>query len=422
MASLKLTLRKRCNKDGSFPIVLRVIIDRSVSYISCGLSVQLQHWDDGAERIRKGALDNITRANALLLKKKTAAQERIWQLESLGQAVTLDAIRQAVSGNGGNANNGKNNHTPDFFALADRFVMNLLRAGKYNRYKTENGRVAIFREYLGVNSLSFEQVTVGLLQGFISYLKGGRGIKERTIANYMILIRSIYNMGLQEHLVSRDHYPFGKGKITIKLPEAVKVGLTMSEIQSLEQATLTGYNAHARRVWLLSFYFAGMRLSDILRLQWTDFKDGRLTYAMSKNNKIGSLKIPAKAQAVLEHYKHNHTVTIPPAPQNLPSLYVLPELQGYEQADAYTVQRRIAHSGKRLEKALKQIAQELNIDKKLSMHIARHSFAQIAADKIPVQVLQKLYRHSHISTTVGYQSHFTTQHTDAALDQVIGDG
>ena len=48
---------------------------------------------------------------------------------------------------------------------------------------------------------------------------------------------------------------------------------------------------------------------------------------------------------------------------------------------------------------LKRIAQECNIDKNLSNHIARHSFGNIAGDQIHPLMLQKLYRHSDLKTT-----------------------
>ena len=53
------------------------------------------------------------------------------------------------------------------------------------------------------------------------------------------------------------------------------------------------------------------------------------------------------------------------------------------------------------------------------MHISRHTFGNISGDKISIQILQKLYRHSHISTTMNYQSNFMHKEEDEALDKVI---
>jgi len=65
------------------------------------------------------------------------------------------------------------------------------------------------------------------------------------------------------------------------------------------------------------------------------------------------------------------------------------------------------------------VAKQVSIDKKLSIHIARHSFGNISGDKIPIQMLQKLYRYSSILTTVAYQASFMRKDADDALDKVI---
>ena len=65
------------------------------------------------------------------------------------------------------------------------------------------------------------------------------------------------------------------------------------------------------------------------------------------------------------------------------------------------------------------IADKAEIDKKITMHIARHSFGNIAGDNIPVQLLQQLYRHSSITTTMMYQSNFMNKKTDDALQSVV---
>ena len=51
------------------------------------------------------------------------------------------------------------------------------------------------------------------------------------------------------------------------------------------------------------------------------------------------------------------------------------------------------------------------------MHIARHSFGQIAGDTVPVQLLQKLYRHSSV-TTMMYQSSFISTETDRVFENI----
>jgi site-specific recombinase XerD len=97
-----------------------------------------------------------------------------------------------------------------------------------------------------------------------------------------------------------------------------------------------------------------------------------------------------------------------------PFLKSLPDLK-----DEFEVQKYIKVKVRSINTYLKTIAIDLKISKKLTMHVSRHSFAQVSADKIPVQILQKLYRHSNITTTIGYQSNFSNKDMDDALTVVL---
>ena len=52
------------------------------------------------------------------------------------------------------------------------------------------------------------------------------------------------------------------------------------------------------------------------------------------------------------------------------------------------------------------------------MHIARHTFGNIAGDTIH-PFMKKLYRHSDLKTTLNYQANFIHKEADDALDSVV---
>jgi len=56
---------------------------------------------------------------------------------------------------------------------------------------------------------------------------------------------------------------------------------------------------YALNTWLISFYFAGIRVSDLLQLKWKDFVGDRLNYRIRKNYKLVSLKSPEKVSNIL---------------------------------------------------------------------------------------------------------------------------
>ena len=167
---------------------------------------------------------------------------------------------------------------------------------------------------------------------------------------------------------------------------------------------------HARNIWLFSFYFAGVRISDVLKIKWSDFKDGRLYYQMDKNDKPVTLKIPDKAKTILKYYEPE---------KRSDKDFVFPDLKNADPNNIKDIFRKTRTAARRFNKYLKRIAEITGIEKNLSNHIARHSFGNIAGDKINPLMLQKLYRHSNLKTTINYQANFIHKEADDALDAVV---
>jgi len=152
-------------------------------------------------------------------------------------------------------------------------------------------------------------------------------------------------------------------------------------------------------IWLTEFYFAGMRMTDCLLLKWPDFQNGRLYYKMSKNGESGSVKVPERAAKIINQYKH-----LSKAESN-PHQLVFPYLKNLVSLDErFEVRKRISFTNQRLNKAMREIMVMIGSTKNASQHKARHSFAQRAEEKeVHPKVLQKLYRHESILTTMLYQ-------------------
>jgi len=402
MATVKITLRKLVNKDGSSPLVMRITKDRKTSTIHLGYHVLASDWDPTKQRVKKSH-PNSVRLNNLLIKKIAEASDKAIELETNHANVSSKTMMKKVKPNSGTS----------FFKQADIYLATLKEAGKYNRYTADKPRIRHFRDFMDGSDITFPDITESLLKQFRHYLHTKLEISERTILNHFVVIRSVFSQAIQEGAIETKYYPFGKGKISIKFPESNKVGLSVEDVKRLEAVHLPNSNYHhARNLWLISFYFAGMRVSDLLRLKWSDFKKDRLYYTMGKNLKPGSLKVPKKALAILEQYKMDK--------QGKDDL-IFPELKTLaDLSNKFIVQRRIAFTASRIDKFLReQVAPQAEITHKLTMHIARHTFGNISGDKIPVQMLQKLYRHSDIKTTIGYQSNFINKDADDALDAVV---
>ncbi|MDB5226649.1 MAG: integrase family protein [Bacteroidota bacterium] len=401
MASVKVVLRQKPTKEGLFPLAIRITKDRKTSFIHVGYNIQQKEWDADGQRVKKNH-PNSNRLNNFLLKKLAEATDTSLELETLKSEISSKAVKQRIKPTGGMT----------FFGQADEYLDQLKRSGKFNQYSADKPRVKHFKKFLKDSDISFADINTTLLKQFKAYVKGTYKCAERTAVNHLVVIRTIFNQAIAAGITDRKYYPFGKGKIVIKFPESNKIGLTAEEIKVVESLDLTDnpYEQHARNVWLFSFYFAGMRVSDTLRLKWSDFNNDRLFYSMGKNNKADSLQVHPKALAILRSYKR----------KNPTHDLVFPDLETvHDMKDQFAVQQRITQRVKAINEWLVEVAKKAKVKKKMTMHIARHSFGNISGDKIPIQMLKKLYRHSSITTTVGYQANFIHRDADDALNSVI---
>jgi integrase/recombinase XerD len=401
MANIKVVLRSEKKKDGTFPLAIRITKDRKSSFIYLDYSIREDEWDAVKQRVKKSHA-NSTRLNNYLLKKLSEATDSALEAESNKSFVSARSVKQKI----------KPTTSSTFIPQAEAYLARLKQAGKYNQYNAEKSRIKHFKEFMNGIDIAFPEITPPFLERFKAYLIGRYKMSERSAINHFVMVRSVFSQAINDNIVDSKFYPFGKGKVKIKFPDSIKIGLTIEEVKQLEDVLLTDKTQnHARNVWLTSFYFAGMRISDVLRLRWSDLKDERLHYTMGKNNKGGSFKISEKAKLIFNQYKAFQ--------QNANDL-IFPDLKDVDFENKFLVQRKISNKTNLLDRTLRlQVAPVAGIDKKLTMHIARHTFGNISGDKIPIQMLQRLYRHTSITTTIGYQSNFINKDTDDALSSVL---
>lgn len=398
MSSVKAVLRTKPNSRNLFPIAIRIIKDRKTSFLYIGQYIQKYQWDKTNGLVKKSHPDALN-INQLILKKLSKVNRGLLDAETNREYISSKTVKNLVIFK----------KTNDFFKIANVYLKNIEDRKKFHQLDVEIKRIEEFKKYLKKDKFFFDELNVQLLIKFGNFLLNERNLSKRTVVNYMITIRTIFNLAITHSSVDVKLYPFGKGKYQIKFPETKKIGLNSDEITTLENIKdLTRAQEYALCAWLLSFYFAGIRVSDVLQLKWKDFLDNRLYYRMNKNSKLVSLKVPDKVLKILDKLERHED-----------SVFLFKELEGVDVNDNRLFRTRIKTATRNFNRRLEIVAAKAGIDKKMSMHIARHSFGNISGDKIPIQMLQKLYRHSSVTTTILYQSNFVQRDTDVALDKVI---
>ncbi len=426
MATAKIITWSRKDKNGQFPIGIKVSHNGKPSYIFEGHSIPSRDlWDEKKQQVKK-SYPHAARLTNFLTKKLSEVREKMLELETNKQPQSAEIITDCIK-SAGKPEQTEIVKSALFQDIADQYISEQAALGNRDIVIADTSRLKRFYEFNKDKPIEFSMITVDLLRRYTLFLRSCKNrnckktepkpLSERTITNHLLIIRTLYNRAVTAKVIDNREYPFGgKGGIPIKFGKSVKIGLSENEISAVSEINLTGDLANlndARNIWLLSYCFAGMRITDALLLKWPDFKNDRFYYVMSKNGEPGSLKIPEKAKAILNHYRDNADTR-----HNL----VFPFLKGLTSLnDRHQLRARISDCTKLINTHMKKIMMLLNIEKSASTHKARHSFAQRAEDhKVSPKVLQKMYRHEDIKTTMIYQSNFSHEDADAALDAVIG--
>ncbi|MCH8331275.1 MAG: site-specific integrase [Bacteroidetes bacterium] len=403
MSSTKVLLFKSKKKsDGRYPIAIRIIKDRKAKYLFLDW-IQEKQWSESKMMV-KSSHPNYKQLNNLILQKHAEISDLILEADAQKKHFTTDYIIKMVKGN---------RKEVTFSQLGEEFIREQYQAGKMSRAVSDGSHIDVIKRFVNESELYFQDIDEAFLRKLKAYLLGERKVSERTVMNYFVVIRTLFNRAIQEGVVDQKYYPFGKGKIRIKYPETIKIGLDEEEIKAIEALELEISSGiwHTRNVFLFSFYLAGMRVSDVLKIRWSEINDSRIQYKMGKNNKVDSLKLPDKVVEIIAYYqdqKKSHDD------------FIFPELRKADLSSKKDIHSKIRTADKKFNTYLNQIAKLIDTNKKITMHIARHSFGNIAGDRVSPQMLQKLYRHSSLTTTIGYQGNFIHKDADDALDTIVG--
>ena len=120
-----------------------------------------------------------------------------------------------------------------------------------------------------------------------------------------------------------------------------------------------------------------------------------------------------QAQAILDLYRSEN---------NLVNDFIFPFLKNeVDYTDNKFLMKQLSAKTTIVNINLKKLAERTNLNKKLSSHIARHSFADIARKKgMNLYDISKALGHSSLSITEQYLSNFDDNSVDDAMENLFG--
>lgn len=430
MATFRFELNGRPTKNKTYVVYLRVTVGGKRKLIKT--MVELARPSDfnakckGENWVRGGVRDAKV-LNAQLADILAKAKDTYKELDKEGEVTTVALAKEMNT----------EVVSPSFMAFARERAQMIYDNGGWRNWRKYCGlinKLDAFRKKRRMADITVADMTVELLTRFDNFLhkwenerEPGKLLHPNTIEVQFNILRTLIHRAIEVGIMEASKDPFLVFKY--KGVKTIKEKLDDSEMEriinlELEESSLIW---HCKNYFLFSYYCAGIRAADLIQLRWGNVTgSGRLHYQMGKNHKERDLILVEQALEILRHY---HREDAKATDYIFPLLSNDAEYAGYvTQADKDRMRPKLRHkmyqdiSSKNalINKYLKKIAEKAGIEKPLSMHISRHSFAHIAQESgAESSAIKNILGHSNLATTERYMGSFDTSKTDETLRNVF---
>jgi integrase/recombinase XerD len=313
----------------------------------------------------------------------------------------------------------------DFVSYTEKYLHNRQPKVDVRTYERYTSYLTKLKQWLNGRLLTFEKLNakgaITLLREFETWLltegkemKGGRtGLSRNTTSKAIQYWRGVAQSAVDEELLTRN--PFTKIEIGFTEPEIDF--LNDQELEAFVQVPLDNwYLDLARDVWFFQFYAAGRRIGDVLALRWRDVDaDGTWRTAAQKTAKRFNITLIREAAEIASKYRR---------PDSKPDDFVLPMLPNDRELgppEGKIFKKAISSATALLNARLPVIAKKAEIDKHITTHVARHTFANIAIQRgVSIYELRDALEHSSVSMTEKYVRRFGSEAANKVIRKVHG--
>lgn len=362
------------NKQGKSPLMIRIFLNGEMLNVgSSGIYIDKKLWNNSTNRVKgrgseslnlNAQLDNISNSLQMIFKK-----------HEFDEDLTLDKIKSIFL--------GKNKIKTTFVEFYDKYLEDIkaqVGAGKsialYHKYSAARSHFVNFlHAKYGRKDLMPGELTHLIIHDFEIYLKTVVSLKSNSATKTLKFFKTVVIFAQKCGMMTHD--PFLNHHFHL---EPVDRGfLTDEEIQRIMQKDFEIPRLEMVRDVFIFSCFCGLAYIDVVHLTQENIitLDNRpwIIINRQKTNVQSNIPLLEIPQMILDKYKGKTKDN-----------RLLPVLSN-QKINAY----------------LKEIADLCGIKKRLSYHLARHTFATMLLSKgVPIESVSKMLGHTNIKTTQIY--------------------
>jgi site-specific recombinase XerD len=369
----------KANGTGLIPIYVRLTVDGKRFEYSTKKFIEPSKWSNELSKM-KGNSEEARSINSLLDFTKNRINEIQFELLKDGISPNIEEFKNKLLGI-----KEREHHLIPIFKEHNRKIKELLgieyALGTLERYETSLKHTKDFLSWkYNLTDINIEKIDHSFITEYEFYLRSERKCANNTAVKYIKNFHKIINQCLANGWLIKD--PFVNYKSKVK--EVVREYLSEIEIEQLINKEFKSERLELVRDIFVFSCFTGLAYVDVKQLTLDNISigiDGDKWIFKNRQKTDTTSKIPLlpTAQEIINKYSEH------PVCKNEKKL--LPILSN-QKMNAY----------------LKEIADVCEINKDLTFHIARHTFATTVtlSNGVPIETVSKMLGHTNLKTTQHY--------------------
>lgn len=341
------------NKDGRFPLYLNLYIHSQRKRIPVDIFLKKTDWDQKRQLVKTPELSDL---NLLINEIKAQINKIEIQFRLNNQVLTVDKCAEMIR---------RPDLSIDFIPFME-YEMNLktMEPGTVRNHKAILAKLKEFRK-----SILFSEINDIFIQKYRKFLFSKKDNAEVTVDSNVKVVKHYIKIAKKRgFLINID-----LEDIKLRSHRSHRTNLSIEEVEKMGKYYFSDFISPSHKKTLGYFLFncmTGQRIEDLLKMERADLTDDVFNFWNKKSKKHQILLNNLTCKDILEHD---------------PQLFV-------EKITSKTINETI-----------KKIATFLGIRKKVSAHVARHTFAtNYLRQGGQIENLRVFLGHSKIETTMIY--------------------
>lgn len=264
-----------------------------------------------------------------------------------------------------------------YLQIDKSYSENTIRSYLYN--------LSVFNRYLEKNNIYILDVEYIDISNFLKNLKIDENYSIKSINSYISSLKAFYTFLLKEHYINNNPTSLLKSP---KIKERFPVYLTKEELDLIISSINTKTHIGQRDFLLYKLlYDTGVRVSELINIKINDIDiENRIIKILGKGNKERIVLFTESTKKYLLEYINNYVNKIN---TNIHYLFTKSNGKPINRVEVYNI--------------IRKYAEKVNINKKITPHVIRHTFAtHMIQNDADVLTVKTILGHSKLSTTQLY--------------------